>query len=156
MPGKPPAGHLAGPVLVSACLLGIPCRYDGNAKPSLEILRAEGMIPIPVCPEQMGGYPTPRPKAWFAGGDGEAVLQGRARVVNDSGEDVTEPFVRCARITLEVARTLGVSHAVLKEGSPSCGVRRVTIEGNRRPGMGVTAALLKENGITVLGDEGGD
>lgn len=149
MPGKSPLGHLEGPVLVSACLLGVPCRYDGKSKPWQEILNSSKIIPVPVCPEQLGGCSTPRPKAWFTGGDGRDVLNGTARIVDEKGRDVTEAFVSGARHTLHIARTLGIRHAVLKEGSPSCGVSFVTIEGKKTPGMGVTAALLSENGITL-------
>jgi uncharacterized protein YbbK (DUF523 family) len=156
MPGKPPAGHLEGPVLVSACLLGIPCRYDGKSKPSREIAGSGKSIPIPVCPEQLGGFSTPRPKAWFLGGDGRDVLEGKARVVNEAGEDVTEGFLQGAGNTLKIALTLGIRIAVLKEGSPSCGVHAVTIEGQKMPGLGVTAALLEKNGIMLLAEEGGD
>jgi uncharacterized protein YbbK (DUF523 family) len=152
MPDKPASGRLEGPVLVSACLLGVPCRYDGGSKPCPEIMSLEKIIPVQVCPEQLGGYPTPRPKAWFVGGDGWAVLKGEARVVNDDGEDLTAAFVSCARITLDLARLLGVRHAVLKEGSPSCGVHHVTIEGEHRPGRGVTAALLEKNGIELTSE----
>jgi uncharacterized protein YbbK (DUF523 family) len=155
MSGKPSAGHLKGPVLVSACLLGIPCRYDGKSKPSRAILEAKGMIPIPVCPEQLGGFPTPRPKAHCAGGDGRDVLKGAARVESECGGDVTEGFVTGAWNTLRVARLLGVRLAVLKEGSPSCGVHSVTVDGERTAGIGVTAALLEAEGIALLGDDGG-
>jgi uncharacterized protein YbbK (DUF523 family) len=132
----------------------VPCRYDGKSKPSLTILASKEIIPIPVCPEQLGGCPTPRPRAWFEGGDGRDVLKGTARVVNGQGEDVTEAFVSGARSTLHIAVTLGVAYAVLKEGSPSCGINSVTIEGVKEAGMGVTAALLVENGITVTAEDG--
>jgi uncharacterized protein YbbK (DUF523 family) len=155
MPGKSPFGHLEGPVLVSACLLGIPCRYDGKSKPCREILASGKIVPVPVCPEQLGGFPTPRPRAWLTGGDGGDVLKGGARVVNEHGEDVTAAFVAGAVNTLDIARALGVRHAVLKEGSPSCGVHSVTIDGEKKQGKGVTAALLEENGVSLTPEESG-
>ncbi|HNY64561.1 MAG TPA: DUF523 domain-containing protein [Deltaproteobacteria bacterium] len=154
MPDKPAPGHLTGPVLVSACLLGIPCRYDGASKPCHEILEAKGLIPIPVCPEQLGGFPTPRPKAFFAGGDGRDVLRGAARVLNERGEDVTAGFVNGAWNALKIAQLLGVRLAVLKEGSPSCGVNSVTVDGRKKAGIGVTAALLAAEGIDVRAGDG--
>ena len=105
---------------------------------------------VPVCPEQLGGLSTPRPASAFVGGDGAAVLAGRARLVNDAGADVTEHFVRGAQATLRIARQTGAQRALLKDRSPSCGRTCVTIDGRRTSGVGVTAALLEEAGITVV------
>jgi uncharacterized protein YbbK (DUF523 family) len=154
VPGQSPLEHLEGPVLFSACLLDIPCRYDGSAKALERIIVPEAVIRVPVCPEQLGGLPTPRPPAQFAGGDGRAVLAGRARLVDARGRDVTALFIEGARHTLSIARITGACAAVLKENSPSCATRRVWIEGSKVPGIGVTTALLLDNGITVMDQEG--
>lgn len=154
MPRKSPFGHLEGPVLVSACLLGIDCRYDGKAKPCKEILSSKNFTPVPVCPERLGGLPTPRPAACFAGGDGRDVLKGRARIMNADGVDVTESFVNGAMHVLELAYILKSRYAVFKEGSPSCGANQVQSQEGRFPGVGVTTAILLENGIEVLNEHG--
>ncbi len=129
------------PLLVSACLLGLATRYDGQIlyEPLTESLRKRYLL-VPVCPEQLGGLPTPRPAAEIIEGDGLAVLSGKARVVNLRGEDVTEAFLRGAREVLRVARFLGIRRAVLKARSPSCGLS---------PKVGVTAALLLSEGLEV-------
>ncbi|QJA06251.1 DUF523 domain-containing protein [Thermosulfurimonas marina] len=127
-------------VLVSACLLGLATRYDGKrlleprARDLLERYRV-----VPVCPEQLGGLPTPRPPAEILGGDGGAVLSGAARVINARGEDVTGAFLRGAEEVLRLARLLGARQAFLKAQSPSCGLHP----------LGVTAALLLREGLEV-------
>ena len=89
---------MSAPFLVSACLAGVPCRYDGGAKPDAAIVRAvaEGRA-LPACAEVAGGLPTPRPPAEIRGGDGADVLRGTARVVTEQGADVTAEFVDGAR-----------------------------------------------------------
>lgn len=141
-------------IIVSACLVGLRTRYDGESKliEELRELVARGEA-IPVCPEQLGGLPTPRPPADFRDGDGEAALEGRARLLTDRGEDVTEQFLRGARETLELARAAGATRAILKARSPSCGGLQVTIDGTLRPGKGVAAALLARNGIRIESEE---
>jgi uncharacterized protein YbbK (DUF523 family) len=143
--------------LVSACLLGICTRYDGGCcpVPRLIQLAARGLA-VPICPEMAGGLPVPRPPAEIVGGDGQAVLDGQARVLTVDGEDVTEAFLSGARQALETAKRLGIGQAVLKDDSPSCGCRRIydgTFSGHKVSGQGVTAALLQRNGITVLSEE---
>lgn len=140
-------------VLVSACLRGVPCRYDGRAKPSpaLDALLA-GRTVVPFCPEQAGGLATPRRPAELTGGDGHAVLDGTARVVDDTGTDVTDAYVAGARRALDAARAAGCATAVLMPRSPSCGRGQVydgSFGGGLVPGDGVTAALLERHGITV-------
>ncbi len=138
-------------VLVSACLLGCRCRYDGASKPRADVLRRlRDVACVAVCPEQLGGLATPRPRQWLVGGDGHAVLDAMARVVNELGDDVTEPFLRGADETLRLARQLGVELAYLKSRSPSCGHGLVDIEGHWRDGDGVTTAALLRAGIRVL------
>lgn len=147
------------PVLVSACLLGERVRYDGAdaalGSEALSRWEGEGRI-VPFCPEVAGGLPVPRAPAELRGGDGCAVLAGEARVCTAAGDDVTEAFLRGARGALAVARREGISLAVLKERSPSCGSRWVydgSFSGTRVRGEGVTTALLRQSGVTVISDE---
>ncbi|UCD04583.1 MAG: DUF523 domain-containing protein [Candidatus Woesearchaeota archaeon] len=133
--------------LCSACLLGIKCRYDGRSKPSDKVLElSKKEVLIPVCPEQLGGLPTPRIPQEIVGD----------RVINKSGEDVTENFNKGAEEVLEIARIFGVKEAILKQKSPSCGCGKIsdgTFSGNVIDGDGVTTELLKKNGIKVISEE---
>lgn len=145
------------PVVVSACLAGRRCRFDGSANPDDEVARlvADGRAVL-VCPEVDGGLGTPRPRAEITGGDGRAVLEGRARVVTKGGRDVTDAYVRGARSALEAARRTGASRAILKARSPSCGAGAVydgSFSGELVEGDGVTAALLAAHGVEVLTEE---
>lgn len=140
-------------ILVSACLRGVPCRFDGQHKASAEIAEAvTGREVVSFCPEVAGGLATPRRPAELVGGDGNDVLDGTARVVEDTGRDVTAEFVDGARRALAAARHRGCTEALLMPRSPSCG-RGVVYDGSFAgelvPGDGVTAALLERNGITV-------
>lgn len=132
-------------ILISACLLGACCRYDGASKAHpLAAALAERHTLVPVCPEQLGGLPTPRPPAERRGG----------RVVTRSG-DVTEQYRRGAEETLKLCKLLGCEAAVLKERSPSCGRGQVydgTFSGTLTAGDGVTAELLAAHGIPVYGE----
>ena len=132
-------------ILISACLLGVCCRYDGESKPIMQtVALMERYHLIPVCPEQLGGLPTPREPSER---QGDAV---RAK----SGADVTAQYRRGAEQALHLARLYGCRAAVLKERSPSCGSGEIydgTFPGCLTPDDGVTAALLKENGIAVYG-----
>ncbi len=146
-------------ILVSACLLGQPVRFDGTGRRSDDLVferwRAEGRL-VPFCPEVRGGLPVPRPPAEITGGFGADVLDGRARVVTREGADVTAHFVAGAWQALERARSCGVRIAILKEGSPSCGSLRVhdgSFTGRRVPGEGVTTALLLRHGIAVFAED---
>lgn len=144
-------------ILISACLLGIKAKYDGghNTVPRLVDL-CEGGLVIPVCPEQLGGQPTPRPPAEIKGGTGADVLAGRAGVFNPGGEDVTGLFLAGARETLMICRLFKVRAAILKERSPSCGCNQIydgTYQGIRINGQGVTAALLSQQGIQIYSEE---
>jgi uncharacterized protein YbbK (DUF523 family) len=145
-------------ILVSACLLGVNCRFDGgsNPEPGLRDLAALGRL-IPICPEVAGGLPIPRPPAEIedaqAGLDGRAVLRGETRVVSIEGADLTAGFVAGAQAALTLAEGLGIRQAILKSRSPSCGVGQThdgRFEGRLVPGDGVTAALLKRAGIQVM------
>lgn len=141
------------PYLVSACLLSIPCAYDGGARPQPELiaLAARGLV-VPVCPEVAGGLPSPRPPAEIVGGDGDDVLDGQARVVTVEGEDVTAAYLRGAECALATARRHGITTAILQQRSPSCGGACIydgTHSGRLVAGQGVTAALLRRHGVTV-------
>ncbi len=147
-------GHDAderGMLLVSACLAGLRCRYDGKTTSSDRVLRLvkEGRA-LPVCPEQLGGMPTPRPAARFRGGTGQDVLNGSARLVNDEGIDVTAAFIRGAEETLKIARLVSAETAIMKERSPSCGFDRVRLGDGLVEGRGVTTAILLTHGIKVV------
>ena len=143
--------------LVSACLLGTPCRYDGAGCPSERVkafLAGKGVVP--VCPEELGGLPTPRRPTEIVGGDGADVLDGRARVLDAAGADSTAAMVRGAQAALAVAREHGARHAILKARSPSCGVGVIhdgSFAASLRPGSGVTASLLERSGIEVVADD---
>ena len=128
-------------VLVSACLLGVPCRYDGVHKcyPGVEAALA-GCEVVPVCPEQAGGLPTPRVPCDLCGGDGHAVLAGEASVVDRDGVDRSAAFREGARVALQQAPD--AAWALLKSGSPSCGVHQTWIDGVKVSGQGVFAAML--------------
>lgn len=142
---------------VSACLLGEPCRYNGEGKLDeavRERAAAEGALPI--CPEVLGGLPTPRLPSEIIGGDGEDVLNGTARVVDKEGRDVTAAFIKGAEEALALCQKAGVQEAVLKARSPSCGVGTIydgSFTGRRRPGLGVAAALLLRHGIALSTEE---
>ncbi|HHX87742.1 MAG TPA: DUF523 domain-containing protein [Firmicutes bacterium] len=145
--------------LVSACLLGINCRYDGGNNLHPQIIKlVERRIFIPVCPEQLGGLPTPRPPAEIQGGDGYLVLTGKAAVVNIEGADVTGYFIRGAEQTLKLARIYRARGAFLKARSPSCGASQIYGGGFRKQlieGCGVTAALLKSHGLELINEPDG-
>lgn len=135
-------------VLVSACLLGVNCRYNGIPQADeavAELLTRKDITLIPVCPEQLGGLPTPRTPS-------ERVAE---RVMDEQGNDRTEAFVRGAQEALRLAKLYGCEIAILKERSPSCGSRFVydgTFSHTQVPGDGVCAGLLKKNEICVFGE----
>lgn len=143
-------------ILISACLCGLNCKYDGgnNEHPLFAEMLDRGEV-ITVCPEVLGGLPIPRKAAEIINGTGYDVLEGKAQVVNRDGEDVTSSFLLGAKRTLELAREFDVSIVILKSKSPSCGVGQIydgTFTRKLRDGCGVTAALLKENGFSVVSD----
>ncbi|HEY3445069.1 MAG TPA: DUF523 domain-containing protein [Myxococcales bacterium] len=141
-------------VLCSACLFGFDCRYDARDKRKPHVVEAlRGKPVVPVCPEMAGELGVPRPPADLFGGAGGAVLDGEARVVTREGRDVTGAFLAGAALALEAARRYGAAVAVLKEGSPSCGSRRVVVDGASTVGMGVAAAALARAGVALISDE---
>jgi uncharacterized protein YbbK (DUF523 family) len=147
---------MSRPILVSACLLGLNTRYDGRTKKNqsvLDYLRDNDLQPIPVCPEQLGGLPTPRPQTWFQTGDGAAVLDGDGEVINIAGESMNETFIRGAQATLEIAQLSGCELALLKQRSPSCGVGQIYQGEQVVAGDGVTTALLKRHQIHIQSED---
>ena len=135
-------------ILVSACLLGINCKYDGgnNFNQKVFDLVKEGKA-IPVCPEQLGGLKTPRIPSEIK------MIDGKRCVINSEGEDVTENFEKGAIEVLKLAKELGIKKAVLKSKSPSCGVNKIysgNFDKQLVDGNGITADLLIRNGIEVI------
>jgi uncharacterized protein YbbK (DUF523 family) len=138
------AGVKAMRILVSACLLGVYCRYDGGMRTNEEVLKlAKRHELVPFCPEIYGGLPTPREPAEIRDG----------RVVTRSGKDVTAEYERGAQEAARLARTLGCEVAILQDRSPSCGVGMVhngLFDGGLVEGDGVAARLLSEAGVRVI------
>ncbi len=127
--------------LVSACLVGLCTRYDGQIKANPDCLaKIHTTHWIPVCPEQLGGLPTPRDAADLVGGDGKDVLAGKAKVLTKNGVDLTAEFIRGAEQVVKIARLHNIGMAFLKAGSPSCAVHGK---------IGVTTALLQSAGIEL-------
>jgi len=143
--------------LCSACLLGIKCRYNGKGKPNKKLVAlAKKELLIPVCPEQLGGQPTPRSNAEIKNGSGKDVLRGRAKVSEDNGQDVTKYFINGAKEVLKIAELYNIKTAILKQRSPSCGSGKIydgTFSKNLISGDGVTASLLKQKGIKIISEE---
>ncbi|KXI31681.1 MULTISPECIES: DUF523 domain-containing protein [Bacillus] len=144
-------------IVVSACLAGLKVRYNGSHRldQRIEELVEEGKA-VTVCPELLGGLSTPRPPAEIIGGDGHDVLQGLASVIDVHGTDVTEMYVKGAKMALEQIQSLKATAVVLKEYSPSCGNRMIyrgDFNGGTKAGVGVTSALLKQHGIQVFSEE---
>jgi uncharacterized protein YbbK (DUF523 family) len=139
--------------LISACLIGEKCRYDGRSSifPDLYRLKEQYDL-IPVCPEVDGGLSVPRPKSWINNGDGCAVLEGRTIVINEAGINVTGQFKAGANIALDKAKSLNIKKAILKARSPSCGFGQVYNDSGNTlvDGNGVAAELLIQNGIEVI------
>ncbi|WP_321491387.1 DUF523 domain-containing protein [uncultured Desulfobacter sp.] len=145
-------------ILISACLLGAPVRYDGRSCPfgnsRISLWKAKGLL-VPVCPEMDGGLPVPRPPAEITPGGGPGVWEGLARVKTRES-DVTDFFIRGAQAALDKALACGIRMALLKQKSPSCGSCRIYDGSFTRvlvDGMGVTTALLRQNGILVFGED---
>jgi len=129
------------PVLISTCLLGIPCRWHGRRAKRRGALLArlkKKYVLVPICPEQLGGMPTPRSGEYLNGGTGADVLDGRLHISDPrTGQDLTDFHINGSRYTLEIAETIGARRAFLKAGSPSCDREGVTGELLRRAGIEV-------------------
>ena len=138
-------------ILVSACLLGEPCRYDGKSKPCEAVLELrKNHTLIPVCPEVMGGLPTPR---------AASEIQSDGTVRNREGRDVTARYLRGAEEVLRIAQEQHCEAAILKEKSPACGKGQIydgSFTGTLTEGNGICASLLTENGISVFGESEAD
>ncbi|WP_296645458.1 DUF523 domain-containing protein [Romboutsia sp. 13368] len=144
-------------ILVSACLLGINCKYNGdnNKNDKVEEYLKDKQF-IVVCPEQLGGMSTPREPSEIIKFDGNAVIEGKTSVINNKRLDVTKKFKQGAQEALKIANLYDCKKAILKEGSPSCGSNCIydgTFTGKKIPGVGVTAALLRKNGIEVISEK---
>lgn len=131
-------------ILVSACLLGINCKYSGGNNYSEEVMEfLKDYEIIPVCPEQLGGLPTPRPASEIVGD----------KVINIEGNDVTANYIKGAEEALKIAKMHGIKKALLKAKSPSCGNGKIydgTFTNTLIEGDGITTKLLKENDIKVI------
>lgn len=137
--------------LVSACLCGIPCRYDGKSSPNEKVKKlVQSKKAIPICPEVLGGLSIPRTGMDIVGGEGKDVLAGNAQVISKKGEDMTPCLLRGAFASLQIARRFKIREAWLKQNSPSCGCGWIKRKGKKVKGDGVTAALFKREGIKVL------
>lgn len=143
-------------ILISACLCGLNCKYNGGNnlnEPLLNILKAGKALLI--CPEQMGGLQTPRKPCEIVGGTSKDVLEGKARVLNTAGEDRSKEFLKGAYETLKLAKTINAEYVVLKSKSPSCGADMIydgSFSGKLKAGSGITAQLLINNGFKVINE----
>lgn len=138
-------------ILVSACLAGIDCAWDGKNRlnPKIKEL-VEKKLAVAVCPEVLGGRSIPRTRTEIKGASGEDVLDGKAKVFDENGKDVTAEFIKGAHAVLEIAKKNNIKEAILKSKSPSCGVGKIydgSFKGNLVCGDGVAAALLKRENI---------
>ncbi|WP_368505136.1 DUF523 domain-containing protein [Alkalihalophilus sp. As8PL] len=144
-------------IVVSSCLAGLEVRYNGTHSLDKKINKlVEENKAITVCPELLGGFSTPREPAEIVGGDGEDVLNGKAKVLDNNDQDVTELYIKGAYTTLEKALKINATLIVLKENSPSCGSSLIyngKFSGEKISGNGVTSALLKRNGLQVISEE---
>jgi uncharacterized protein YbbK (DUF523 family) len=142
-------------ILISACLLGIRCRYDGQSRECPDLLNSlDADAILPVCPEQLGGLSTPREAASLTRGGSPLILQGRARVLTLSGVDVTENYLAGVEAVLKILSMVDVEKAVLKEKSPSCGIHSTYVDGALTPGMrGLLAEALAQVGVPLVSDK---
>lgn len=137
--------------LISACLVGIKCRFDGKDRKDEKMKRLmEKGVGVAVCPETLGGLNLPRPKAEITWGGGEDVLLGKSKVTNQKGKDISSQMAKGAIRTLKVAQRLKIKIAFMKDKSPSCGLEKIYRKGKMVQGEGVTAALLRREGIKVI------
>ncbi len=144
-------------ILISACLKGFACRYNGDSflLPELETVLSDCQV-FPCCPELMGGLAIPRPPAEIRGGDGRKVIAGEAKVVNQLGGECTGEFLKGAYATLKLCEEIKPEVVLFKAHSPSCGVGRIydgSFRGRFISGDGVTTALLRETGVQICTEE---
>lgn len=138
---------------ISACLLGIPCRWNekgkNNPKAIKEFLKGKTLV---ICPEVMAGLPTPRPACEITGGDGKDVLTGKAKIVDKNGNDYTKDFIKGAKLAMDLIQKNEIKKVLLKSGSPTCGAAHIytgDFSGQKKEGLGVFAALLQAHGIEI-------
>ncbi len=133
-------------IAVSACLLGFHCRYDGASNMDVNLIKKlKGKRVIPICPEQLGGLSTPRIPS--------EIMEDGETVYDKEGHDVTAYFERGKKATLVILQSEGCKHAILKDGSPSCGYKTIhdgSFTGKLIPGEGITCKYLKANGISII------
>ena len=142
--------------LISACLCGVNCKYNGlnNYNEICDKLFTSGKA-ILVCPEQLGGLPTPRIPSEIIGESSNILNNNNGSVIDKNGNYVTPQFVKGAKETLQIAKKLNIKKAILKDGSPSCGVNYIyngNFNGSKIKGMGLTAQLLKESSIDIISE----
>lgn len=145
--------------IVSACLVGINCKWNGKSKRTPKLVKElkEGKL-LPLCPEQLGGLPTPRPSCGIFGGTGKDVVVGKARVIDHKGKSHTRNFLKGSREVLRIAKELGIKEAILKKTSPCCGVGKTWQMKKRGKGYrnrlvngdGVLTVLLRKNNIKII------
>ena len=143
-------------IIVSACLAGICCKYNGksNYKKEIAEMVAKGKA-IPICPEQLGGMSTPRDPCEISGGTGKDVLSKKCKVITKDGEDVTQNLIKGAWEVMKIAKLTKAQKAILKSDSPSCSSYKIyngTFSKTKIKGSGVTAQLLIDNGIEVMNE----
>jgi uncharacterized protein YbbK (DUF523 family) len=141
-------------IIISACLAGLRTRYDGKAKPHPQLREIAGRaVLVPICPEILGGLGIPRSPCHFVGGDGAALLRKEARVIDKDGIDRTSCFLRAADECMRIVELVSPGMIIFKEGSPSCGVHRVDIEGSWQSGCGVVTATIRDLNIAMISEE---
>jgi uncharacterized protein YbbK (DUF523 family) len=142
------------PIIVSACLLGKRCRYNGEDRAHAGVIRfLRGKKYLAVCPERLAGWGVPRPPVEFHGGGAKEVASGKAAIKDSRGRNRTAGLMKGVTRALRRALKLRPSEAILKEKSPSCGVKRVYRDGKLKRGQGLFAYLLKRNGVRLRSEE---
>ncbi|NLB90289.1 MAG: DUF523 domain-containing protein [Clostridiales bacterium] len=144
---------------ISACLLGFPCRYNGQElyHPLVEQMKEKGEVFFPICPEVAGGLSTPRSPCEFLTGDGNSLLQGQGKIITREGKDVTDKMVQGGKIALEVCEKQKIKQLMLQAGSPSCGYGWIydgTFTGKKKKGDGIFAAMAKKKGLLCFSVRG--
>ncbi|WP_042276979.1 DUF523 domain-containing protein [[Clostridium] dakarense] len=143
-------------IAVSACLLGINCKYNGNNNENEKVVNyLKNKKFVLICPEQLGGLSTPRNPAEIINGDGYNAINNESKIVDKNNRDVSSEFIKGANESLKIAKIYGCREAILKEGSPSCGCNFIydgSFSGKKINGVGITTALFRKNGIKVISE----
>lgn len=143
--------------MISACLIGVNCKYSGTNNLSSDVMNILDKYDfLPICPEQLGGLPTPREPSEIFNCSAAEVLDGMGKIVNNKGIDCTEGFIKGGKEILYIAKKFNIKYAILKANSPSCGNQKVydgSFSGNLILGRGITAELLIRNGIKVYNEK---